>query len=112
MIQIKQVAKFQSSVCVRMHACVILWFLKIWSVQSIYLEISNISGSLVFCSVYQHFNCIILCLGTAVYQPGATSQRFHFHSDEANSLQGFLIAFEQVYHCWYRWTKPNCVHSC
>ncbi|XP_021936820.1 suppressor of tumorigenicity 14 protein-like isoform X3 [Zootermopsis nevadensis] len=36
---------------------------------------------------------------TAVYQPGATGQRFHFHSDEANSHQGFLIAFEQVYHC-------------
>ncbi|XP_069684280.1 bone morphogenetic protein 1-like [Periplaneta americana] len=36
---------------------------------------------------------------TAMYQPGATSQRFHFHSDDVNSLQGFLIAFEQVYHC-------------
>ncbi|KAJ9585892.1 hypothetical protein L9F63_020455 [Diploptera punctata] len=36
---------------------------------------------------------------TALYQPGATSQRFHFHSDDMNSHQGFLIAFEQVYHC-------------
>ncbi|XP_068086021.1 suppressor of tumorigenicity 14 protein homolog [Anabrus simplex] len=35
----------------------------------------------------------------ALYQPGATSQRFHFHSDEENSFPGFLIAFEQVYHC-------------
>ncbi|XP_049829015.1 neuropilin-2-like [Schistocerca gregaria] len=35
----------------------------------------------------------------AVYQPGATSQRFHFHSDDENNFNGFFITFEQVYHC-------------
>jgi hypothetical protein len=60
-------------------------------------EVGIISGPTV---VYLVLHVIFfVCLGTSLYQPGATSQRFHFHSDEANSHQGFLIVFEQVYHC-------------
>ncbi|XP_063228925.1 uncharacterized protein LOC134534385 isoform X2 [Bacillus rossius redtenbacheri] len=36
---------------------------------------------------------------TALYQPGATSQKFHFHSDDANSMPGFIIKYEQLYRC-------------
>nr|CAD7401955.1 unnamed protein product [Timema poppensis] len=38
-------------------------------------------------------------MGTSLYQPAATSQKFHFHSDYVNSLSGFLIEYEQLYHC-------------
>jgi hypothetical protein len=35
----------------------------------------------------------------ARFQPGATSLKFHFHSDEKTTFRGFQIAFEQVYSC-------------
>lgn len=42
---------------------------------------------------------LILFVGVARYQPGATSLRFHFHSDEAKERRGFLISFAQTYEC-------------
>ena len=38
-------------------------------------------------------------LGFAMYQPGASSLEFHFHSDESIGAPGFLISFEQIYNC-------------
>nr|CAD7408344.1 unnamed protein product [Timema cristinae] len=57
------------------------------------------------CSDYlQAPGCGFLCgeinfVWTSLYQPAATSQKFHFHSDYVNSLSGFLIEYEQLYHC-------------
>ena len=37
--------------------------------------------------------------GVAQYQPGATSLKFHFHTDEMTNHRGFLMSFEQTTVC-------------
>ncbi|KAK2717564.1 complement C1s subcomponent-like [Artemia franciscana] len=57
------------------------------------------------CSDFFHTpSCGFLCgklnfSWTAKFQPGATSLRFHFHSDESSGFAGFQISFEQIYRC-------------
>jgi len=58
------------------------------------------------CSDFFHVvgGCGFLCgnvkfVWIAKFQPGATSLKFHFHSDERHSRSGFQIAFEQISDC-------------
>lgn len=57
------------------------------------------------CTDFLHLpSCGFLCgkaafSWTVSFQPGATSLKFHFHSDEATGHLGFLINFEQVTEC-------------
>ncbi|XP_069974043.1 protein SpAN isoform X2 [Penaeus vannamei] len=57
------------------------------------------------CTDFLHLpSCGFLCgkinfSWVAEYQPGATSLKFHFHSDEATGYLGFLVSFEQVTQC-------------
>ncbi|OXA52467.1 neuropilin-1 isoform X2 [Folsomia candida] len=59
------------------------------------------------CSDFFHLvgGCGFMCgsvrfIWTAKYQPGASSMKFHFHSDEERTRTGFQIAFEQIYSCY------------
>ena len=70
-------------------------------------EICDLLVSARYC-LFDIINLIynILLLGTAKYQPGATSLKFHFHSDETIEKSGFKIAFEQVFDCTPHYHYP------
>ncbi|XP_068212822.1 protein SpAN-like isoform X1 [Palaemon carinicauda] len=57
------------------------------------------------CTDFLHLpSCGFLCgkinfSWVVAFQPGATSLKFHFHSDESQNFLGFLINFEQVTDC-------------